>query len=262
MVNVRAPAAAGGFYPIDPAALQSNVTGLLDATSPAPLDVEPRLLIVPHAGYVYSGPIAATGYAAIDTERFDAALLLGPSHFVGFEGLALPTATSFATPLGEVPVDAELAEHARAHAAFNASAHRREHSLEVQLPFLQTILPGAAMLPVLTGDDGPEPGAALLASVAERPDVLLVVSSDLSHYLSHDAARRLDAQTADAIVELDPARIGYRSACGRTAIHAALITARRFGWRCRLLDLRTSGDTAGDRSRVVGYGAFALGPAN
>lgn len=262
MTRVRPPAVAGTFYPADAARLDADVREMLAAATPAALDIDLRMLIVPHAGYVYSGPVAASAYALLPGRGFRWVVLVGPSHFVRFEGLALPDAARFATPLGEVPVDEELAAAAEAFAHDRADAHAREHSLEVQLPFLQTCLEDFAFVPVLTGDDDPEPTAGLLDDVLDIENTLVVVSSDLSHYEDYATAQRLDAATADAIVELRADDVGPASACGRTAIRGALKVAQRRGWACRLIDLRSSGDTTGDRDRVVGYGVFVIGPVH
>lgn len=232
---------------------------MLTAATPEPLDIDVRMVIVPHAGYVYSGPVAASAYGLLPDKGFRWVVLAGPSHFVRFRGLALPEADSFATPLGDVSVDEELAAAARPYARRRADAHGREHSLEVQLPFLQVALGEFAFVPVLTGDDDPEPTADLLDDVLDIEHTLAVISSDLSHYEDYATAQRLDARTAEAIVELRADDLGGASACGRTAICGALRVAQRRNWVCRLLDLRSSGDTAGDRQRVVGYGAFAIG---
>jgi AmmeMemoRadiSam system protein B len=259
MDGVRNPAVAGSFYPADVVELDATVHRMIGAADPPPIDLTVRMLIVPHAGYIYSGPVAATAYALLAGSPARRIVLLGPSHFRGFQGLALPGHTAFATPLGDIAVDPALAQLATPHARPNPAAHAREHSLEVQLPFLQMILGAFTCLPVLTGDEDPEPGVGLLEAIVDDAD-LIVISSDLSHYEDQKTAEQLDAETAAAIVALEPKLIGRRRACGRSAVQAALTIARSHGWRCRLLDLRTSGDTAGDRQRVVGYGAFALGP--
>lgn len=260
MDPVREPAVAGTFYPAEPAHLEATVQGLLDSAEPPLPDVDVRMVIVPHAGYVYSGPVAATIYSLLPPLGVRGVVLVGPSHFVRFPGLALPSVDRFATPLGEVEIDAKLVSLGGRYAAPNAAAHAREHSLEVQLPFLQVAVGEFSLLPVLTGDDDPAPASALLDAVLDSERALVVVSSDLSHYEDYATARRLDKAAADAIVSLRPNALDRAAACGRTGIQAALRVARRRGWLCRLLDLRSSGDTAGDHTRVVGYGAFVLGP--
>jgi len=220
------------------------------------------MVIVPHAGHIYSGSVAATAYRIMVDRSPNRIALVGPSHFVGFDGLAIPAHDRLATPLGTVAVD-ELAQDLAEGGLVvrSESAHRREHSLEVQLPFLQVALEEFSAVPLLTGDEHPERAAQVLSLVLEA-GLFVVVSSDLSHYQDYETARRLDTITAQAIVERREADLGRRSACGRTAVRAALRVAIERGWRCQLLDLRSSGDTAGPRDRVVGYGAFALGPGD
>jgi AmmeMemoRadiSam system protein B len=187
-------------------------------------------------------------------------LLLGPAHYLRFRGLASPACDAFATPLGRLEIDAGLRTLAKAHTADHPAAHEREHSLEVQLPFLQRLWPYVTIMPILTGDDDPAPSADLLRDVARQTETLMVVSSDLSHYLDQASAQRSDAATAAAIVALRPDDLPPRRACGRTAIRAALVVAQEQGWRCQQLDLRTSGEIHGGLDRVVGYGAFVMGP--
>ena len=220
-----------------------------------------RALVVPHAGYVYSGPVAATGYQLLQgSRRIKRVLMLGPSHYVRFSGLALPGAEQMETPLGRVEVDAEgVAALAQSpHVIDSITAHEREHSLEVQLPFLQTVLPEVPVVPLVTGAIDARDGAAAVEPLLDTA-TLLLVSSDLSHY--HDAirARRRDAATADSIVALEPDALDWESACGRTGIQIALHIARSRSWQAEVLDLRNSADTAGTPERVVGYGTFAIG---
>ncbi len=211
-------------------------------------------LIVPHAGLQYSGPVAATAYRLISGRSPCGVVATGPSHYSRFEGVACLPADGWRTPRGVVPV-----RRPAAHRLLRADREPfgREHCLEVQLPFLQETLTAPAITPLLFGHVDPEPASRLVETVLDDDD-LLIVSSDLSHYLRHEAATRLDRATADAILRRDVASIGADSACGRICIQAALLIARRRQWRVDLLDLRTSADTAGDPSRVVGYGAFAF----
>ena len=264
MESVRPPTVAGSFYPREPAALRGAVDALLEQAEQHPVDPAPRLYVVPHAGYVYSGPVAAVAYRNMRdlAQPPPRVALLGPSHFVRFAGLASPGVAALATPLGEVPVDALLldAANVRPRVAADPAAHATEHSLEVQLPFLQRVLPDAAVLPLLTGEVGPEDAADVLDDLLDVPGTVGLISSDLSHYLDATTARRRDEATARAILDLEPEAVAWDDACGRTAVQAALLVARRRGWGCRLLDLRNSADTAGTPDRVVGYGAFALGP--
>lgn len=238
---------------------------MLTAAPPIQLDVDARLLIVPHAGYVYSGPVAAVAYRLLQEPGWERprVVLIGPSHFLPFSGMASAGASGLATPLGVVPVDVKLNRVAEAHSAVTPlpEAHRREHSLEVQLPFLQVTLSEPTVTPLATGDVAAMEAAAVLGDLLDELDVLVVVSSDLSHYLDYRSAQRRDAATADAITALDWEAVRHDDACGRTAIQAALITASDRGWQCRQLMLANSGDTAGSGDRVVGYGSFVVGPA-
>lgn len=225
--------------------------------------IEPRLFIVPHAGYVYSGPVAATAYSLLGRTSLPARVVaVGPSHFVEFNGLATPGVDLLATPLGTVRVDEGLQAVAEDHPATGAYlvAHGREHSLEVQLPFLQVVLEEFTVLPMLTGTVEPEVVADVLGSVVGAEEAIGVISSDLSHYLGYERARVRDRRTAASIARIDPGRLSWGDACGLVAIQGALVLAQRQGWECAVLDLRSSGDTAGDRDRVVGYGSFVIGP--
>ena len=252
---------AGAFYPADPARLRREVEGLLAAASPVEA-AAPLAVIVPHAGYAYSGPVAATAYAHLARTRPEVrrVLLVGPSHFAWFEGMALPGAEELATPLGAVPIDAAAEARARRHPGVVESpeAHAREHSLEVQLPFLQAALPGSTVVALLCGQTAAEQVAPVILEFLGEADTAVVVSSDLSHYLPYEEARRRDEATARAIQRLDPEAIGHDDACGRVGVQALLLTAREQGLEAARLDLRNSGDTAGDRRRVVGYGAFSF----
>jgi AmmeMemoRadiSam system protein B len=259
--RVRPAAVAGAFYPADPARLRAEVAALL-AAAPAVPAPPPAALIVPHAGYVYSGPVAATAYSLLARTRpgVRRVVMFGPSHFARFDGLALPGAAALATPLGEVPTDAEAEARAGGHPGVGVSpaAHAREHSLEVQLPFLQSVLAAAAAAALLCGQVEPEQVAPVMEEFLGEEGTLVLVSSDLSHYLPYEEACRRDRATADAIARLDPAALDYDSACGLVGVQALLLAARRRGLAATCLDLRNSGDTAGDRRQVVGYGAFAF----
>jgi len=261
MTTVRPAAVAGAFYPADPAVLRRTVEETLDAEPPISLGGRPRLLIVPHAGYVYSGAVAASAYRLLRGmgDALHRVVLIGPSHHAGFTGLASTGADALATPLGEVPVDRRWPEPGDPIVRSDPSAHAREHSLEVQLPFLQVVLGEFEALALLTGDVEPEAVADMLDEVITGDEVIGIVSSDLSHFLDYEEARRRDTRTATAITKLRATDLSPEDACGRTAVQAALLLARRRGWTCRVLDLRNSGDTAGSKDRVVGYGAFAVG---
>lgn len=258
---MRPPAVAGAFYPADPAGLRRQVLDLLAAASP-PEAAAPAAVIVPHAGYAYSGPVAATAYAHLARTRPEVSrvLLVGPSHFTWLAGMALPGAKALATPLGEVPADPAGEARARRHpgVAESPTAHAREHSLEVQLPFLQIALGGPPVTALLCGGAEPEQVAPIIEERLEEADTVVVVSSDLSHYLPYEEARQADEAAAKAIERLDGAAMGPDSACGLVGVQALLLAARRRGLAAMRLDLRNSGDTSGDRGRVVGYGAFAF----
>ncbi len=249
-MSVRAAEVAGLFYPADPAELRAAVRGYLgEGRGPAP-----KALIVPHAGYVYSGPVAGSGYRRWEGARGDRVVLLGPAHRYPLSGLAAHGADWFATPLGRVAVDRE----ATARVPRVDAAHRGEHSLEVHIPFLQVLFGDFRLVPLVVGDATPEEVADALDLVWGGPETLVVISSDLSHYHDYETAKRLDRRTADAIEGLRPAEIGPDAACGCRAIGGMLEAARRRGMCASTLDLRNSGDTRGPRSEVVGYGAFSF----
>lgn len=264
MATVRPAAVAGTFYPGDPNELRESIESLLRAEPPPDLDIHPAMLVVPHAGYVYSGPIAASAYRLLEatTDGAQRVVLLGPSHFTMFDGLASPGVDALTTPLGLVLVDHELTSTAETSAIVTpeTTVHAREHSLEVQLPFLQAVLGEFTTLALLTGNVASDAVADVLDQVIGDPGVIGVISSDLSHYLDYETANRQDARTAEAIVGLRPHDLAVGDACGHIAVQAGLLLAQRRGWHCRLLALGNSGDTAGSLGRVVGYGAFAIGP--
>jgi hypothetical protein len=259
--HIRPASAAGRFYPADPALLRDLVGGLL-AQAPPAAGPAPKAIIAPHAGYVYSGPIAASAYvqlaAARDVTR--RVVLIGPSHFVPLLGLAATSAEAFATPLGTVPVDLEALRQVASLAQVKVldEAHEREHSLEVHLPFLQTILEHFTVVPLAVGEATAEEISQVIEVLWGGPETRFVISSDLSHYYDSQAAHRLDRSTADAIEALNPESIGEDQACGHIPIGGLLTAARRHGLRARTVDLRNSGDTAGPREQVVGYGAFVF----
>jgi MEMO1 family protein len=263
MRAVRPAAVAGMFYPGTPTVLSAAVRAYLaDAGSMQETrDPLPKALIVPHAGYVYSGPVAAPAYRRIAAGRASVrrVVLLGPVHRVPIRGLALPAAQAFATPLGTVEVDAEAAARALELPQVQVSdaAHALEHSLEVQLPFLQTVLDDFKIVPFAVGDATAEEVGEVIDRLWGGSETLIVVSSDLSHYHPYAAARQIDRGTATAILALD-ASIDHEQACGATPINGLALCARRHHLKPELLDLRNSGDTAGDKSRVVGYAAFAF----
>jgi hypothetical protein len=257
---------AGFFYPDDPAELAAAVDACLaGAARPRAGETPPKALIVPHAGYVYSGPVAASAYGRIAPHAgaIRRVVLLGPAHRAFVRGLAAPRADAFATPLGVVPLDraaldalAELPQ-----VALSDAPHAGEHSLEVQLPFLQRVLGAFALAPFAVGESSAEEVAEVIDRLWGGPETLVLVSSDLSHYHDYATARRLDRATCAAIEALEPRALGPDSACGRVPVGGLLRVARARGLAAETLDLRSSGDTAGDRSRVVGYGAWSFGAA-
>lgn len=257
MVGTRPPAVAGTFYPDSAKVLAGDVDALMrTACASRAQAVQPKALVVPHAGYVYSGPIAASAYAAIaEPEKVERVVLLGPAHRVWVDGVAGPGHSRFRTPLGDVEIDADALD--AAGVAADPRAHEREHSLEVQLPFLQRVVPRARLCPVVCGGASADEVASLLEKLWGGDETLIVVSTDLSHYLPYAEGRSVDEHTAHKILSLD-ADLSGEEACGYVGLRGLLLVARRKGLTCKQLDLRSSGDTAGKRDEVVGYGAFAL----
>ena len=258
---IRPAAVAGKFYPVDPAELRDLVRLLL-AQAPPAAGPAPKAIIAPHAGYLYSGPIAASAHAqfAPARDQVKRVVVLGPSHFVAVEGLAATSAGGFATPLGTVPVDVEAVQRLRSlpQVAVLDEAHAREHSIEVQLPFLQSVLADFSMVPLAVGDASPDEVSQVLDTLWGGPETRFVISSDLSHYYDFQTARRVDGATAEAIEALRQGGIGEDQACGRAPIRGLLQAAQQHGLRARTIDLRNSGETAGPREQVVGYGAFTF----
>jgi len=263
MVAVRPAAVAGMFYPEAPTALMADVRAHLGsaAAKSAQGASLPKAVVVPHAGYVYSGAIAAAAYARLAAGRdtIRRVVLFGPTHRVPVRGLALPTARSFATPLGTIDVDRDAVAAALAlpQVVANDAAHALEHSLEVQLPFLQAVLGEFEIVPFAVGDATPGEVSEVIELLWGGPETFIVVSSDLSHYHRYAEARAIDRAAADAILSL-VANLDHEQACGATPINGLLLSARRHGLQPSLLDLRNSGDTAGDKARVVGYASFAF----
>lgn len=261
MASIRPAAVAGMFYPGNPADLAHDLDRMLAEAQPRASGLVPKALIVPHAGYIYSGPVAASGYALLKplAETINRVVLLGPTHRVAVRGLALPGADAFATPLGAVPVDHDAVRRIAAlpQVTISPQAHALEHSLEVHLPFLQTVLHYFTLLPLAVGAASADEVAEVLETLWGGPETLIVISSDLSHYLPYAAAAQADGETAGLILGLEQT-VTHRQACGGTPVNGLLVAARRHGMTPHLLDLRNSGDTAGNRDRVVGYGAFAF----
>jgi AmmeMemoRadiSam system protein B len=260
-MSTRPAAVAGMFYPGERAALGSAVHALLAAAAPGARQAAPKALIVPHAGYVYSGPIAATAYRLLEdiADRITRVVLLGPAHRVYLTGMAFPSVDTFETPTGEVPLDRAAIDAALALPATCTSdqAHAMEHSLEVHLPFLQAVLGAFELVPIVVGDCAPADVSRVLERLWGGDETLIVVSSDLSHYHPYEVAKRIDAETTARIVSRETNLMGDE-ACGAHAINGLMLAARGFDLSVHTLDVRNSGDTAGDRSQVVGYGAYAL----
>jgi len=260
MTIVREPAVAGIFYPADPDELMKVVGGYLQRALTA--GPPPKALIVPHAGYPFSGPVAATAYAhlAPAQETVRRVVLLGPSHRVPLAGLATSSAERFRTPIDDIPLDrtalAEIEKLPQVHRL--DEAHLMEHSLEVQLPFLQALFADFTLVPLVVGDATASEVAEVLDRLWGGPETLIVVSSDLSHYHDYETARRMDSRTSHAIETLHWEAIGHEDACGRIPITGLLEAARRRGMAVTTVDLRNSGDTAGTHDSVVGYGAYLL----
>lgn len=256
---LRPPAAAGLFYPGQPQELGVEVSTLIAEARAAA--IHPKALIVPHAGYIYSGPVAASAYATLQPRHADIhrVVLLGPVHRVPVRGLAATSAAAFETPLGKVKVDRAAVEQALRlpQVAINDEAHAPEHSLEVHLPFLQTVLDDFSIVPFAVGEATAQEVAEVLELLWGGAETLIVISSDLSHYLPYAVARQLDQATADSILHLDLLP-SHEQACGATPINGLLAAVSRHGLKPQLLDLRNSGDTAGDKSRVVGYASIAF----
>lgn len=263
MHHIRPPAVAGTFYPGDHIRLQQMVTGFLEmAAPPAPSLPAPKALIVPHAGFIYSGPIAASAYVTLTVPAaISRVILIGPAHTLFIRGLAAPSSDAFATPLGEVPIDREMLQQVLRlpQVTIRDAAHVKEHCLEVQLPFLQAQCGTAFhLVPLVVGEATPEDVAHVLDILWGGSETMIIISSDLSHYYSYAQARQLDKATARAIEDLQPEAITQEGACGHIPIQGLLRKSREQGLRAHTLDLRNSGDTAGSRDRVVGYGAWAF----
>jgi len=265
MSTVRPAAVAGMFYPDNAKTLAQDLDGLLADAGSRVIGLVPKALIVPHAGYIYSGPIAASAYALLKplAATIRRVILLGPTHRVAVRGLALPGSDAFASPLGVVNVDQDAVRSIAQlpQVTVSPQAHALEHSLEVHLPFLQTVLSDFTLLPLAVGMASAEEVAEVLETLWGGPETLIVISSDLSHYLPYDVANVTDSGTAQTILRLEKT-VTHQQACGGTPVNGLIVAARHHGMTPHLLDLRNSGDTAGDKSRVVGYGAFAFTEAD
>ncbi len=260
MSEVRPAAVSGLFYPAETKTLQRTVDDLLTtARTDAPAA---KACVAPHAGYVYSGTVAATVYARLENRDhpIERVVLLGPDHRVGFAGIAAPDAAYYETPLGRVPVDQEAMQPllARGQIAVFAPAHAQEHSLEVHLPFLQTVLPRFRLIPLVVGHIDPAQVAAVIDALFGDDQTLIIVSSDLSHFHPYAEAQRLDQETSAAIEALNDAVIGPHEACGAIPLRGLLQVAKRRGLGAKTVALCNSGDVGADRQRVVGYGAYVF----
>lgn len=264
MNQTRPAAVAGMFYPGDTSILGKTVNHLL-ATNAATNPVLPKVLIVPHAGYVYSGATAARAYAHLATahKTIRRVILLGPTHRVAVNGMALPTVSFFSTPLGDIPLDihaiADLQDFPQV--VFSDHVHAQEHSLEVQLPFLQTALDDFTLIPVAVGNCPPNAVAKVINHLWGGPETLIVISTDLSHFLPYTEAKAVDANTCRHILNFD-SHIRPDQACGAFPINGLLLVAQQRQLNIQQIDLCNSGDTAGDKQRVVGYAAFVLDEAD
>ena len=262
MQKIREPAVAGTFYPADPAQLKQMLMHYLtDAQTGGKV---PKAIIAPHAGFIYSGPIAASVYARLQAAKdiINQVVLIGPSHRVGFQGLALSTAEQFSTPLGNIEVDTDAVKKIAEFPfiAYLDQAHELEHSLEVHLPFLQTVLKQFSLVPVVAGDAPAEQVCQLLEQFWRKPGTLIVISSDLSHFHNYETAQKLDKETSEIIEHLQYEKLDSGSACGCVPVRGLMLLARKNNLQIRTIDLRNSGDTAGsgDKNRVVGYGAYVI----
>ena len=257
--SVRTPAVAGYFYPADAVVLRAELNGLMRLAKPTA--IEPLALVAPHAGYVYSGPIAASAYTTLTAiaDRIRRVVVAGPSHRVPFTGIALSGASAYETPLGQVPLDDAATRQLSELDCVNVLdiAHASEHSIEVQIPFLQTVLDDFLLVPLVVGEANPEEVATVFEMLG-GPDTLFVISTDLSHYNDYNTARTIDHETATAIESLQHESIGPENACGCRPLNGLLSYAHRHDLQPTRLDLRNSGDTAGDRRSVVGYAAYAF----
>ncbi len=261
MPTIRRPAVAGMFYPADKPSLESAVRILLSTSRPTTFPQRPKALIVPHAGYIYSGETAAAAYASLApyAREISRVILLGPAHRVPLHGLALPGVDAFATPLGIITLDAQaiaLLANLK-QLSVNAAAHAAEHSLEVQLPFLQSVLGPFTLVPLTVGDARAEDIAESLEMLWGGPETLIVISSDLSHFLSYEDAQVIDRDTTDQILAMTSLD-SYQQACGALPINGFMLSAKRHHLHPQLIAQCNSGDTAGDKKRVVGYASFAF----
>jgi hypothetical protein len=257
---IRPAAVAGYFYPADASELRHMINQLMSqATATGPV---PKALIAPHAGYIYSGLTAAIAYANLQPvrNRITRVILLGPAHRVYIRGIALSSATHFSTPLGNIEIDQAAVKLLKklSQIIVSDAAHQQEHSLEVHLPFLQSLLSQFTLVPLVVGETSPQEVAEVLELFWGDPDTMIIISSDLSHYHDYETAKKIDAATTHAIEHLEPEKIGPEQACGCRPLCGMLELARTKKLSINTLDVRNSGDTAGTKDRVVGYGAWSF----
>ena len=242
MSQIRQPAASGSFYPDNPEVLRAMLEGYLQQVVITPADKVPKAIITPHAGYIYSGEIAASAYARLRPKRgtLKRVVLLGPSHRVGFSGLALSHAEVFRTPLGDIPLDTEAIASLINYpfVDYMDQAHLFEHSLEVQLPFLQITLDSFRLVPIVVGDCPAEKIEQILELFYDKDDTLIVISSDLSHFHDYATAQQLDKETSEKIEQLDYQHLGYDSACGLAPVSGLLALAQKKSLKIETIDLR------------------------
>ncbi len=256
----RQPAVAGTFYPANPQELHQILDQFLSDAEIG--NKVPKAIIVPHAGYIYSGPVAATAYARLIKahDLITRVVIIGPSHRVGFKGLAVSSAETFSTPLGTIAVDLEAVKSILKlpFVEYNEPAHAHEHSLEVHLPFLQETLDSFTIIPIVAGEASPAQVSQVLNALWGGDETLIVISSDLSHYHDYATCQKLDKETSNIIENLEYERLAFDSACGKVPVSGLLKLAKEKSLSIKTIDLRNSGDTAGDKSRVVGYGAYVI----
>lgn len=261
MSSIRPAAVAGMFYPEERSTLQTYLTELLKETKSTATSC-PKAIIVPHAGYIYSGPVAASAYHLLEAhkEHIKRVVLLGPSHRVPLFGLAASSADYFTTPLGDIELDRASIKRILQLPQVKVmdEAHAMEHSLEVQLPFLQAVLDEFTLVPLVVGDASASEVGEVLELLWGGDETLIVISSDLSHYHDYHTAQKMDRATSNAIEALRPEALHYDDACGRHPVSGLLLLARQKGLRAQTIDLRNSGDTAGSKDQVVGYGAYSF----
>ena len=260
MSGIRPPAVAGMFYTANPAQLHNEIQSMLSSVEAGA--TAPKAIIVPHAGYIYSGPVAASAFAQIKNARdtIKRVIVLGPCHRVALAGLATSSADYFETPLGRIRLDREAIDSIANMPQVQEFdlTHQQEHSLEVQLPFLQEVLSDFSLVPLVVGDASAQQVSEVIETLWGGDETLIVISSDLSHYHDYNTAQVMDSTTCKAIENLDADAIHYEMACGRNPVTGLLLAAKHHGLKATTLDLRNSGDTAGDKSRVVGYGAWSF----